>query len=125
MDIIKDAQLEYNSNIWIKASDLDENYFPEAIQVIPTRDYKVYIYFDDGRIKLFDASTLIKGGVFKVLQDEELFISSCTVLNNTLAWDITGNYSEEDCLDLDPLQLYNSCPEVEEPTWLFSSNIEL
>ena len=119
MDKIKDAQLEYNLNAVIKASDLDKNYFPEAIQVIPTKDYKVYIYFDDGRIKLFDASELVTNGVFRVLQDKDLFISSCTVLNGTLAWDLTGNFSEEDCLDLDPLQLYDSCPEVEEPTWLF------
>ena len=42
MDKVKDAQLEYNCNIWTKASDLDENYFPEAVQVIPTNDYKVY-----------------------------------------------------------------------------------
>ncbi len=119
MNIIKDAQLEYSSNIWIKAADLDKDYLPEAIQVIPTQDFKVYIYFDDGRIKLFDASDLVKSGVFQVLQDKELFLSSCTVLNGTLAWDISGNYSEEDCLDLDPVQLYDSCPEVEEPTWIF------
>lgn len=29
-------------------------YFPEVIQVIPTEDYKVYVYFDDGSIKLLN-----------------------------------------------------------------------
>lgn len=119
MGQINEAEKKYYINIWNKASDLDKDYFPEVVQVIPTEEYKVYIYFDDGRIKLFNAKELIKNGVFKVLQNKELFLSSCTVLNRTLAWDINGNYSEEDCLDLDPIQLYDSCPEVEEPVWLF------
>jgi len=29
--------------------------FPKVKRVVPTSDYKVYIYFDDGKIKLFDA----------------------------------------------------------------------
>jgi hypothetical protein len=35
--------------------------FHKVLQVVPTTDYKVYIYFEDGKIKLFDASELIKG----------------------------------------------------------------
>ncbi|HHV65403.1 MAG TPA: DUF2442 domain-containing protein [Peptococcaceae bacterium] len=119
MGQINEARREHKLKIWNKASDLDKDYFPEVVQVIPTEDYLVYIYFDDGRIKLFDAKELIKNGVFKVLQDKELFTTRCTVLNHTLAWDINGNYSEEDCLDLDPIQLYDTCPEVDEPVWLF------
>lgn len=95
-------------------------YFPEVIQVIPTNDYKVYIYFDDGTIRLFDACELIKKGVFIKLQDKSIFIDRCTVLNGTLAWDINGNYDETECLDLDPFELYN-LPEVEEPWFLFNS----
>ena len=96
-------------------------YYPEIIQVIPTEDYKVYIYFDDGRVKLFDASDLIEHGVFRQLQDKKVFTKTCKVLNKTLAWDINENYSQYDCLDLDPLELYRSCPDTEEPTWLFKS----
>ena len=96
-------------------------YFPEVIQVIPTEDYKVYIYFDDGRVKLFDACDLIEQGVFRQLKDKKVFIKTCKVLNKTLAWDINENYSQSDCLDLDPLELYRSCPDTEEPTWLFKS----
>lgn len=97
-------------------------YFPEVIQVIPTEDYKVYMYFDDGRVKLFDASDLIEKGVFRQLKDKKVFIKTCKVLNKTLAWDINENFSESDCLDLDPLELYRSCPDTEEPTWLFKSS---
>ncbi|MDD4346467.1 MAG: DUF2442 domain-containing protein [Desulfitobacteriaceae bacterium] len=89
--------------------------FHKVLQVVPTDDYKVYIYFDDGKIKLFDASELIKKGVFQQLQGVELFKNSCTVLNDTLAWDLSGKFDPYNCLDLDPEELYNSCPEVKEP----------
>jgi hypothetical protein len=36
----------------------------KVLQVVPTNNYKVYIYFADGKIKLFDASELIKKGSF-------------------------------------------------------------
>ncbi len=62
----------------------------KVIQVIPTKDFKVYIYFIDGKIKLFDAKELIQKGVFKQLQDIDIFINTCTVLNDTLAWDLSG-----------------------------------
>jgi hypothetical protein len=88
--------------------------FHEVVQVAPTVDYKVYIYFADGKIKLFDAKELVTKGVFKQLQDINIFIDTCTVLNNTLAWDITGKQDPENCLDLDPEMLYDSCPEVKE-----------
>lgn len=95
-------------------------YFPEVIQVIPTKNYKVYVYFDDGTVKLFDASNLITEGIFKQLKDIDVFINTCTVLNGTLAWDLEGNYDESKCLDLDPFELYE-CEEVEEPIELFES----
>lgn len=43
------------------------------------------------------------------------FINTCTVLNDTLAWDLSGNYDATQCLDIDAITLYNECPEVEEP----------
>ena len=89
--------------------------FHKVLQVVPTNDYKVYIYFADGKIKLFDASELIKKGVFQQLQNLDMFKNSCTVLNDTLAWDLSGRYDPYNCLDLDPEELYESCPEVKEP----------
>jgi len=96
-------------------------YYPEVIQVIPTEDFTVYIYFDDGSIKLFDAKDLIGKGIFEPLKDKIKFLNTCRVLNNTLAWDLKGNYDETECIDLDPLELYRTCPDVEEPTELFKS----
>lgn len=89
--------------------------FHKVVQVLPTHDFKVFIYFEDGKIKLFDATDLITKGVFQKLQDINVFRNACTVLNHTLAWDLSGNFDPSDCLDLDPEALYNSCPDVTEP----------
>lgn len=94
-------------------------YMPEVIQVIPTDDYHVYVYFDDGSIKYYDATKMIQQGIFKPLQDITLFKNSCTVLNGTLAWDLEGNFDEEKCLDIDPFIIYEECEDVEEPKELF------
>lgn len=93
-------------------------YMPEVIQVIPIDDFKVYVYFDDGSIKLYDANEDIKLGIFTKLQDRNLFINCCTVLNGTLAWDLEGNYDETKCLDIDPFNIYENSPDVDEPEFL-------
>lgn len=77
----------------------------------------------DGRVKLFDAKELVTQGVFRQIRDIEKFKNSCTVLNDTLAWDISGKFDPSNCLDLDPEELYNSCPEVEEPKIFPAENI--
>lgn len=89
--------------------------FNQVIQVLPTKEYKVYVYFADGKIKLYDASGLVEKGIFRKLKDIDLFIKSCTVINGTLAWDITGNRDASECLDLDADNLYMTCDEVREP----------
>lgn len=89
--------------------------FHKIIQVYPTEDFRVYLYFADGKIKLFDAKELVKQGIFQILQDIEKFRESCTVLNDTLAWDLSGKRDQYDCLDLDSEELYENCPDVEEP----------
>ena len=67
------------------------DYWPDVIQVIPTPDYKVYIYFDDGTIRLYDAVELVDKGVFKPLKDIKVFMETCTVLSHTLAWTLLMN----------------------------------
>ena len=89
--------------------------FHKVVQVYPTDDFKVYVYFVDGKIKLFDASELVKQGIFAQLADAKKFRETCTVLNDTLAWDLNGKRESYECLDLDPEELYENCPEVQEP----------
>ena len=79
---------------------------PEIVQVVPMDDYKVYVYFEDGKIVCYDASKLIEKGAFMVLKDIQLFKDTCTILNDTLAWDISGNRDVTTCLDIDPYMLY-------------------
>jgi hypothetical protein len=99
------------------------DYWPDVIQVIPTADYKVYIYFDDGTIRLYDASKLLIQEAFSQLKEKNNFIATCTVINNTLAWTPDNSYSEETCLDLDPISLYETCPIVDEPMELFTASL--
>lgn len=40
-------------------------------------------------------------------------MESCTILNDTLAWDITGDRNESKCIDIDPDTLYNLPESVE------------
>lgn len=87
-----------------------------VIQVIPRNDFKVYVYFNDGKIKLFDVSHLIGRGVFDQISDIEIFKKTCTVLNHTLAWDLLGNRDEYQCLDLDPESIYEDGIDVDDPT---------
>lgn len=81
-------------------------YFPTVVQVIPLKNYHVKVFFDDGKITEYDMTDKITNGIFKVLQDVEIFIKTCTILNDTLAWDIMGNRNEAECIDIDPFTLY-------------------
>ena len=80
--------------------------FHEVVQVIPYEDYKVHVYFDDGKIVCFDAKSLLGKKVFEPLKNVEFFMNSCTILNDTLAWDLSGDRDESRCLDIDPDMLY-------------------
>ncbi len=86
--------------------DMNE-FWPVVIQVVPTDDYKLYLYFNDGTVRLFDVAPLIKPDtVFEVLRDIDVFKNTVTVLNDTAAWDIEGTRNTRKCIDLDPFVLY-------------------
>ncbi|PNV59183.1 DUF2442 domain-containing protein [Clostridium sp. chh4-2] len=80
--------------------------FPKVVQVIPMKDYSVYVYFDDGKIVCYDMSVMVEKEVFRPLKDLDVFIDTCTVMNDTLAWDICKNRDTTMCLDIDPDTLY-------------------
>ena len=80
--------------------------FYDIVQVIPNEDYTVYVYFEDGKIVCYDAKTLLKKKVFEPSKDIEFFMNACTILNGTLAWDVTGTRDCSKCLDIDPEMLY-------------------
>ena len=91
------------------------HFFPQVLQVVPTEDYKVYAYFNDGLIRLVDVKPLIKKDtVFEPLADIDFFKSKCAVINDTVAWDIGGNRDPSKCVDLDPLVIFE-LPDVNDP----------
>ena len=40
------------------------------------------------------------------IRDINAFKEACTVMNGTLAWDISGNRDESSCIDIDPFTVY-------------------
>lgn len=83
-----------------------QDYFPVVVQVMPLDNFHVQVFFDDGKIVEYDATNDLQGDVFKLLQDIHVFKDACTVLNDTLAWDLSGQRDTASCIDIDPFTLY-------------------
>ena len=81
-------------------------YFPTVVQVIPLDNFHVQVFFDDGKIVDYDATEDLKAEIFKPLRDIDAFKEACTVMNGTLAWDLSGNRDECNCIDIDPFTVY-------------------
>lgn len=80
--------------------------FPEIVQVVPNENYTVRVYFEDGKIVLYDVSPLLEKEIFRPLIDKNIFVNACTIINDTLAWDLEGNRDSSKCIDIDPERLY-------------------
>lgn len=79
---------------------------PEVIKVEPNMDYTVLVHFSDGKVVKYDVEPMLNREVFKPLKDKHLFVYACTIMNDTLAWDISGEKDEYDCIDIAPETLY-------------------
>ncbi len=82
------------------------DYTPDIVQVVPHENYTVTVYFCDGKSVLYDVKPKLGRGVFQQLPDLSFFMERCTILNDTLAWDLSGTRDETDCIDIDPDMLY-------------------
>ena len=90
-------------------------FWPKVVQVVPDKDYRVYAYFNDGSVRLFDVKPLIKPGtVFEPLLDKTVFKSKLAVINDTIAWDMGGQRDPRKCVDLDPFVIFEQ-PAVSDP----------
>ncbi len=87
----------------------------KIIQVIPTYDFKVYCYFSDDKIKLFDVTPFLNKGVFSQISNSLDFVNKCCVMNGTLSWDLSGKFDPTNCLDIDPETIYISAIDVADP----------
>lgn len=85
--------------------------FPVVVQVVPFKDYTVYVYFEDGKVICYDAKGLLEKKAFASLNNLEFFMGRCTILNDTLAWDLNGDRNPSECVDIDPDTLYQ-LPQV-------------
>jgi len=96
--------------------ELDKsNFFPKVLQVVPTEKYSIYVYFNDGSVRLFNVKPLIKvGTVFEPLLDINFFKSKLSVINGTVSWDIGGNRDPRKCIDIDPFVIFNE-PVIADP----------
>ncbi len=91
-----------------------EDFIPEVLQSVAGENFIVYAYMNDGTIRLFDVKPLIEqGGVFEKLKDIDFF-NSVTVMNSTVAWDLSGNFDPYNCIDIDPFSIYEA-PAVADP----------
>lgn len=86
---------------------MEKEYFPVVVQAVAGEGRTVYAYFSDGQVKQYDmAPAIARGGVFAPLADEAFFTERLTVLNDTIAWDLSGHYDPTDCIDIDPFEVY-------------------
>ncbi len=80
---------------------------PDIIQVVPHENYTVSVFFCDGKTVLYDVKPKLNHGIFAQLKDLPFFMERCTIMNNTLAWDLSGTRDETNCIDIDPDTLYS------------------
>ena len=89
---------------------------PAVLQAVPGDNFTVYAYCNDGAVRLVDVKPMIAlGGVFAPLADADFFRDRLTVLNDTVAWDMTGDRDTTACVDLDADQIFAEAPVVADP----------
>lgn len=86
-------------------------------KVIPRLDNKVYVYDLNGTIYLYDAAIVVSK--HKILENKNIFINRCTILNDTLAWDISGDLDDTKCIDIAPERIQNSLIVSEEDVIIY------
>ena len=95
---------------------MEDVYFPSVVQAVPGKDKTVYAYFSDGSVRLYDMKPLIaQGNIFECLEDDAFFRDRLTVLNETIAWDLSGNFDPTNCIDIDPFTVYEDSKVVSDP----------
>jgi hypothetical protein len=92
-----------------------KHFWPKVVQVLPTGNFEVYAYFNDGSVRLYDVKPLLKSGtVFEPLMDIRVFKDKLAVINDTVAWDMGGNRDPRKCVDIDPFAVFER-PAVTDP----------
>lgn len=86
---------------------MEREYYPVVVQAVAGPGRTVYAYFSDGQVKQYDMAPAIeRGGVFALLSDDAFFSGRLTVMNDTIAWDVSGRFDPRSCIDVDPFEVY-------------------
>lgn len=94
---------------------MNDTVFPVVLQAVAGDGYTVYAYMLDGTVRKVSVRHLVEqGGVFEKLKDREFFVNALTVMNDTVAWDLSGCHDPSDCIDLDPFTV-SECEVVTDP----------
>lgn len=86
---------------------------PRLYQVIPQEDFTVILFYDNGEIKLYDCNWISsETGVFDKIKNIEIFQRLCTVMNGTLAWDVSEKRDPYNCIDICPDTVYQESRKI-------------
>lgn len=88
---------------------MEFEYVPAVVQAVAGPNKTVFAYFSDGKITQIDIKPKIsRGGVYAALEDDSFFANALTVLNGTVAWDVSGHFDPSNCIDVDPHVVYEA-----------------
>ncbi|MCK5720107.1 MAG: DUF2442 domain-containing protein [Thiomargarita sp.] len=79
--------------------------YPSIKKVIPLKDYKLSIVFENGEQGILDMKPYLNFGVFHRLKDH-IFFNQVRVVFDTIEW--------ESGIDLDPEFIYQKCKQVDQ-----------
>ena len=95
--------------------DMKIDFCPAVQQAVAAENYNVYAYMNDGSVRLINVKKYVdEKPVFAPLKDYSVFTQTLTVMNQTVAWDLSGKRDPYNCLDIDPVLIYE-CPAVNDP----------
>lgn len=79
-------------------------------RVFPAEGNRVYCLCRDGNFRIYDATWAVENGkgAFESFKEPSFFHSHIGVMNDTLAWDRSGDQSPYDCIDICPSEIYDS-----------------
>jgi hypothetical protein len=64
---------------------------PRVKIVKPQKDYKLYLEFDNGELKIFDVKPYLTKGIFKELHNLELF-NSVRAVDGSVQWNNEADF---------------------------------
>ena len=91
-------------------------YIPKVLQAVAGEDFTIYLYFSDGSVRRViqhrQPVTEIIRVAHRLEHSPQLQQGLCII---QAAWDVSGDMDPCNCIDLDPIELYETCPVVVDP----------